>query len=241
MDLRGVVRRHEIAFWVPPVALAGTVPYWTINAFTKGRAAVSLDTWVDRAIPFTPQWEYVYAWFLLFAFLPLAVIRDPRLFRRVAFAYLSMYAIGNSIFLLFPTRIARTPVTGGSFLEWGIRLSHWLDGPYNCFPSMHVCGAVLAALCVLRTDPLVGGIAGTWALLIAASTLALKAHFLADVVAALVLALGLWALFVRGHRHKGTPRPRWVVAILPVAFTLAVAVLNLAWRAGVKVPAGRWE
>ena len=150
---------------------------------------------------------------MLFAFLPLAVIRDPRLFRRVAFAYLSMYAIGNSIFLLFPTRIARTRVEGQGFLEWGIQLNHWIDGPSNCFPSMHVCGAVLAALCVLRTDPLVGAIAGTWALLIAVSTLALKAHFLVDVVAALLLACALWAVFVRGVDHQGPRRPRWVVAV----------------------------
>jgi hypothetical protein len=101
---------------------------------------------------------------------------------------------------------------------------------------MHVCGAVLASLCVFRTDPLVGGIALTWALLIAVSTLALKAHFLVDVIAALLLASALWAVVVRPVDHPRPGRTRWLVVLLPVAFAAVVALLFAAYRSGVRIP-----
>lgn len=241
MALRAFVRRYEYPLVVLAVALAATVPYGVVNALTHGRAAQNLDTFVDRAIPFTPEWEYVYAWFVLFAFLPLCVITDLRYFRRVALAHLATYAAGNLTFLLFPTRVVRVPVTGPSFLEWGIRLNHYIDAPNNCFPSLHVAGAVLASLCVLKVDRVLGAVAGVWALLIAVSTLMLKAHFFADVLGALVLAGGTWALFVRPAEHRGPPRSRWVAALLPAAFLAVVGGLWVAWRVGVQIPPSPWD
>ena len=232
-------RSTERLLWLPPVA-AVYACYFPLSRWTEALPGRTLSTPIDELVPLAPIWMYVYALVFLAGFLPLFVVADRMLFRRVIAAFVTVELCGFTIFALFPVhmvgRIEDVPVT--SLATWGLRFTYHVDAPSNLFPSMHVALAVLAALCCWKVDRLMGGGAGVVAALIAASTLLVKQHWLADVVAGAALGFVVWGVFVARfptptEGAEGAPRhPRWVSLVPAVGFGGAVLCCWLLYRSG---------
>jgi len=234
-------RLDRLPFWVERLLLLGAVTsfyllYIPINRWSTRLEPYHPETWVDRAIPSTPGWMYVYAAVFIGGFLPVLVVRSRSLFRRLAVAYAIVQCVAFACFLLIPVHMEHRPLDMAvvDFPSWGQRLAYYLDTQAACLPSIHVTLGVLAALCTWKADRVVGLAGGVLATLVAISTLMVKQHYLADVVVAAVLAAGTWWVVVKpwtpppgdeGPSHF----PRWMPALLFLPYGAVVLGLYLLY------------
>lgn len=234
--------RQNILLGLSIVAFA--MPMYTATNIIYGdRPGLSLATFVDNAIPFAPFTILGYVLVYVFVFLPVFTIRHRKIFTRVVVGFFLISLLTVPFFVFFPVRVPRPGVpTQESFFYWGVAFNYILDKPVNAFPSLHVGNAVFAAACCVKLSPRVGlwGILG--ATLIAFSTLTLRQHFLADVVAATIIALGVYFVVVRPSilRELKTqaaaalvfpPRTAlWVLYIYLMFLGIAILLFNAGLR-----------
>ena len=199
--------RVEKALWIALLLIAyGGYPL--IGLHQDGARGSSLATGIDASIPFSPRWMFVYAALYPMLLLPCVAIVDIGLLRRVSRAYLFAFAVAFGTFLVFPVttaafrpRVDWLPVS--TFWGWGVALNYTFDPPLNCFPSLHVTTSALAALAMRKVDVRLFAASTVVAALIAASTMLVKQHYIADVFAGVALAMLADRLFVA--RYTSSP------------------------------------
>jgi membrane-associated phospholipid phosphatase len=164
--------------------------------------------------------------------LPCFVVRCDRLFRRVALGFIFVLIASYLSFALLPVtthgfrpEVATLDTT--RFVEWGAALNFTCDPPMNCFPSLHVATIVIAALSAFKADRLVGAGAFVLAGVISFSTLMVKQHYLADVVAGALLAGVGYFLCIHRYEPEGKSElevryTRWGVACYFGVYVFAV-------------------
>lgn len=213
--------------------------YFPVSHYVMGLEPYDVSTDLDRAIPFRPEWIYIYAAIFYTAFLPLFLVKERHLFRRVALAYIVIESTALVTFLLIPVRMTLRPefVPGDGFTAWGMNLCYYLDLPVNCFPSLHVANAVLGAFACLKVDRLVGGLSFAVGLLIIASTMLVKQHYVADVVAGFALASMAYWFILRPAKIDHIPLTelkysRIPSALVVVSFFTAILTLYFVYQSG---------
>ncbi|MBI3183251.1 MAG: phosphatase PAP2 family protein [Myxococcales bacterium] len=169
-------------------------------------------TSLDAAIPLQPAWMFVYAAVYTSMLLPMFVVHDRGLFRRVGLAYLFALLTAYACFLVYPVTsngFLRPPLDGfdtSTFWGWGLALNYYCDPPMNCLPSIHLAIAFTAALSAWKVDRPTGAAALALAALVGVSTALVKQHYVADVFSGVALALVGWAIFLRPYgRQVPTP------------------------------------
>lgn len=190
------------------VLLVALVPlYLVIAGRGFGGAEFAPELALDRLIPLSPTWALVYgALYLFLILLPVFVVQQAELIRRTVWAYLSVWLLSYACFLLFPTFAPRPDkVLGNGFGVWGLRFLYDADPPYNCFPSLHVAHSFVSALACYRVHRALGLVAILCASLVALSTLFTKQHYVADVIAGILLALVAYAVFLRSYSRAHIP------------------------------------
>lgn len=163
-------------------------------------------SFLDHAIPFIDWSILIYVTIFAFYFaLPFSAPRNDvarrELLTAVQFIVLSSW-LAYLVFLLFPaevdlrSQVKATQATSAwvtPLYEW----FHWLDRPYNAWPSLHVTQTFLAAIAISKWWKARGlylRVATMWILwaTLTVSTLTTKQHFLWDALSGLVLGLGTW-------------------------------------------------
>lgn len=200
----------------PMVALFAIIPgYLVIGELVAGGRLHAPDLPWDRAIPMDPAWSMVYVSLFLAALLPVFVVHQQELIRRVVLAYLSIWLVAYAIFLAYPTIAPQhAEVVGDGFNAVALRAIHDADVQYNCFPSLHVGQCFLASLTCYSVHRGVGIVTGVWAALVGVSTLYTKQHYFVDVVAGVVLAAVAYLVFLRSYPRDATPA--WERRLAPV-------------------------
>lgn len=202
------VRREKLAL-VVLLLIVWATGYYAIGFTTDPRAARSLGTAFDAAIPFVPVTVYLYSWVYTAMLYPLFTVRCIHLFRRVAMAYCLVIAASLVAFRLFPvTSLGFRPdprlLQDHNFHEWGVRLNFFLDPPFNLFPSLHLSIATLVALTAFKARPAYGAMATLMASGIAVAVLTLKQHYLVDGLAGIALGTASYRVLV--HPLRVNPR-----------------------------------
>ena len=215
------------------IALFAIIPFYlVIGSYVSHQPLHSPEIALDGRFPLEPAWSMVYLSLFLAAFLPVFVVHQQELIRRVILAYLSVWLIAFVFFLVYPTAAPKhADVTGDGFSAVALRAIYDSDKPYNCFPSLHVAQCFLAALTCDRVHRGVGLATGLWASLIALSTLYTKQHYIADVVAGILLAYAAHLVFLRGYPREATPEPeRRLAPLLALgAFGLYGVIVVSLW------------
>jgi membrane-associated phospholipid phosphatase len=184
----------------PALVLTLVFPgYHIISGINRGRALNTPELPIDHAIQVEPVWMLVYGSFFLFAFLPVFVVRGAELTRRVLWSYILVELLAFIGFLVYPTVLPRPTISEAGFFPWTLGLIYDIDPPRNCFPSLHVAWAFVAAFSCYRVHRGVGLAAMSWAGLIGVSTLYTKQHYLVDVIGGIAIACVAYALLL--HRH----------------------------------------
>lgn len=143
----------------------------------------------ELSLPFVPAWSWVYlSLYPLFACAPL-LLREEQL-RALARAVELAILVAAPGFLLLPAEPAWPPaqVAAGPHTA-AFAFADQLNLRYNLVPSLHVAFAATCALAYARARGAWARLAvGSWAALIAVSTVLLHQHQLLDVATGLALA-----------------------------------------------------
>lgn len=206
-------RDLKYALWFPVYLLAYSLAEYLV---TTRYWATELP--VDRWIPF---WKYAMIpyslWYPLLISLGLYLMfRDRSSYRRYM-CYLALtFFLSVAIWLLIPNgQDLRPQLTGSDWLSQVIVRLYQIDTNTNVFPSVHVVGAVGAALAAwncprLRRHPAVCWSIAVLAAAICLSTLFLKQHTVLDVAGGLVLSA---LVAVPLYRRAPAPQPEQSAAV----------------------------
>jgi len=155
---------------------------------------------IDEALPLVPATVWIYASYIAISAAALFAENDRGQLNRFFYALLAANLLSALVFVFWPTTFVRPhldPQQGGASVAL-LRFIWMVDEPVNCFPSLHVSSSVLAALMMWRGHPRLRFVFAFWALAIAISTMTIKQHHSADVLAgACVAAAMYWIFFVR--------------------------------------------
>jgi membrane-associated phospholipid phosphatase len=199
-------------------------------------------TAIDRSIPLAPSWMLVYGAIYTSMTLPIMTIRDARIFRRTASAYLFVLGISYFVYIVYPIttknfRPDYPQLNDTVFWQWGAALDYFCDPPMNCLPSLHLGIAFMAGLGTWKADRVAGAIAIAFASLIGVSTTFVKQHYLADIASGLVVACVAYTLFVHplprpAGDSKDVRGARLGLVIYLGVYAVFLAVLGALFLAG---------
>jgi len=198
-------RRSGAAFqlykWGAAVALAviGLIIYEVLGRTDLGRSTTMLMTPLDRVIPLQPWTAWFYEPFYAAIFLiGVLSFRSRFLYNRTLVcvaANIVLAALGHAFVRAeYPRPLLPVPAPDLStaFLAFVYRI----DPPGNVFPSLHVAHTFTIALLLLMDRPRLGRLLLGMSIVLAASTLTTKQHFIADVAIGLAMAL-TWRWWAR--------------------------------------------
>ena len=167
--------------------------------FNEGVKFFELNTFMDRAIPFSPAWVWVYVLYYPFCFMPLFLLKNIDTFRRVAGAFLAEFVLAFIVFLALPVKMLRPDVVPNSLSTTVVAAIYRFDPGFNVFPSMHVANSLLVALIFYKYDRRLGVPFMAIAVLISLSTMFVKQHYALDVFTGALDSLIVFPLFFKGH------------------------------------------
>lgn len=170
--------------------------FWTVylgcDAIAHGFThRYDVATPLDAMLPFVPQLASAYMGVNVMLVAPLVVIRDTARLLALAAALTVEVAIAGLVFLVFPTEPSITPAGHGSAI---LEAADLVNLTYNGFPSLHVALTVSTGAAMMRDlPPFWRVVLAVAAAAIVVSTMLTRQHFVADVLAGLVLAAAVMA------------------------------------------------
>ncbi len=182
--------------------------YFLVNGLNPN--AYYLHTALDHAISLVEWFAIPYIWYYFYLIGSLAwlAFHNTTGYYQLLFARIAGIIVCLAIYTIFPTATIRPEVIGDGMLGDLVRLIYTLDKDYNCLPSTHALDTLLTTLFLLKYTQgkyerrmtlkalsLIRILSYISLILIYLSTLFLKQHVLADLVAATVLGVILYAIF----------------------------------------------
>lgn len=180
------------------MVLLNILTYFGSRLFTSGLYHYSMETSLDRVIPYVKEFIIIYIpvaylqWIIGFYM----ISRDTR---ENCFTLVGAEMIGKLLclicFLFLPATMVRAEISGTDFLNRCVRYLYEIDPADNLFPSIHCLESwvIFRSTFYLKSLP-------KWvkpfqliiSLLIFASTLFVKQHVIADVIGGvIVVEIGL--------------------------------------------------
>ncbi len=144
---------------------------------------------VDKMVPYIPWSIWVYSAQFLFLFLALWTCNNSIKQTTLYYSMLLATSIAFILFLLIPIELPHQNINFHGINAYLWQALYLTDTPTNCFPSLHVALAILAAYTLRIKNKYWKLIAPIWALLICVSTLTTKQHYMIDILGGTVLAL----------------------------------------------------
>jgi membrane-associated phospholipid phosphatase len=166
------------------------VIYFPINRLVPGGWALSLP--IDKFIPLYPPAliPYLLGTFLFIAFPIWASFYSKKNeFEAYTISFLTATIISYIIYLTLPTFVIRPEVYSQDYFSKAIVLLYQNDYPHNAAPSGHSFYTLISFLYIKAWVPKAQVISLTIALLIIASTLLTKQHYVLDVIFGLILGI----------------------------------------------------
>lgn len=173
--------------------------YFAIAKVTEGGPGytIPMTEW-EQQIPFMPIFVWIYLTIYPLFLLPFLFIRNKEFFRLFSTAYITLMCICYMIYLFYPVSFFhRPPLLVDNFTTFALGCVYSADNTWNCFPSMHVAMSLLASLTILEVHRIRGILAILLTVLIAASTVLIKQHYILDVLASMVLTSLIYFIFFR--------------------------------------------
>jgi hypothetical protein len=166
---------------------------WNLARFANGLRPITLETALDRRIPFVPEAFWIYICYYLIAISPAWLARRWGDMVPMAIAYGTASVLGFIGWIILPVRMINAPLTcSGATCRILLQFID-ADGGVNVFPSMHVAHSVLAGLFHLRHRSRAAPLVVAGATAVAASTVMIRQHYIVDIPAGVgVAAIGWW-------------------------------------------------
>lgn len=189
-----VVRRRRRIVWVA-IILVSMALYFPINRFAHGGVQLSLP--LDQFIPFYSPFIIPYLLgTLLFIGMPVwsAFKAQSGEFEEYAFSILLATCVSYITYLVFPTYVTRPEIVSKDLFSNAMNILYQADLIYNAAPSGHAFYSSLSFLYLLRWKPRFKSVWLAGWIIILASTLLTRQHYIPDLIAGLFLAGLAWAI-----------------------------------------------
>lgn len=174
--------------------------YLLINAYlSRQGVAHDLALPIDYQIPFI---KYFSPFYSIVYFIPVLTFflcwKDYETIKAAAKAFIGAGLICFACFILYPVKynLRAELHPPYDFFTNILRFFYWIDQPFNCFPSLHVALAVISAVAVRRCRPRLAPVFYLLALIISASILFMKQHYVLDLVGGLAVSWLMSVLFL---------------------------------------------
>jgi membrane-associated phospholipid phosphatase len=160
------------------------------DALNHGPYVLFLRTPLDDLIPVVGPFAIPYVSLRPFIYLSalLFLLFRARIYRSAAVSMIVVLLVSYAIYAFLQTFIDRPVLAGDDLFSRMIRDVYASDQPYNDFPSLHASLSTIFAIHWLRVDRRIGLAIAIWAALIVVSTVFVKQHYIADLLAGVVLA-----------------------------------------------------
>ena len=191
----GTVRRRDVVLTTLLLAVVGAL-FMLYGPLNHGPARWVARTSLDEHIPLVTPLVVPYVSALALGPVTLLVFlaRSVRLAQSALLAAILLLIVAYACYFFAQTHVARPVVPGDDVFARMLRGVYANDEAYNCFPSLHVGSAVIIAIHWLRLHRKAGAYVAAWCVLIIISTVFVRQHYLADVLAGLLLAgAACWA------------------------------------------------
>lgn len=200
-NLRFRIERWIFAFGVAIPILVGYFFLTTYNIARYewgGVPTISLWTTFDRYIPLVPEAFFAYSLYYALAVMPAFLARTRRDLAEMGVSFAIVTGVGWLAYVLVPVRMEYPAVTCLGLSCDLLRGLYEADGGVNVFPSLHVGHSVLVASMFIsyreRVPSWIIALVVAMAAAVSVSTVLLKQHYLVDIPAGFVLAVGGWWL-----------------------------------------------
>jgi membrane-associated phospholipid phosphatase len=183
------------------VVLAAAVYFTNLiyDLLNHGPAVMNLRTPLDVALPVVRPFVIPYVslnpvvYFTLIFFL----LFRTKVFQSACLAMLTAWFVSYLFYFFLQTEVIRPVLTGTDLFTRMIQGVYATDNPYNDFPSLHTSISTILTIHWFRFERRLGIVSALWTALIVASTVLIKQHYVADLVAGLLLAFGASFLYIR--------------------------------------------
>jgi membrane-associated phospholipid phosphatase len=186
-----------IAYWTTGLSFRVVLAFLVCASFgiysrlnRRDEHADVLITWLDRQINLKPVFAVPYLLYFpyLFFVTGYGIIVSPY-FANIAASTLAVQLAAAAIYYINQTHVPRPAVPGQDVFSRLTKFIYRHDEPYCTFPSLHVAYSVLCGYwAFVLFGPVAAALSITLTVAIVFSTLFLKQHVIADVVAGASLA-----------------------------------------------------
>jgi len=169
------------------------------DLLNHGPAVWNLRTPLDAALPVVTPFviPYVSLNYVVYFTLIVFLLFRTKVFHSACLALITAWFVSYFFYFFFQTEVIRPVLTGSDLFTRMIQNVYAGDNPFNDFPSLHTSISTIMAIHWLRFDRRAGIVASIWTVLIVASTVLIKQHYVADVISGLSLAFGVSWLYNR--------------------------------------------
>ena len=180
-------RAALVTLGIGAVTYAVSLLYDPLN---HGPYRIFLRTPIDDAIPVLSAFviPYVSLRPFLYGSLVLFLLFRVRVYRSAALSMIVVFLVSYVFYFFLQSFIERPLLAGDDALTAMIREVYAGDQPFNDFPSLHASLSTLVAVHWLQVSGRIGVVIAIWAALIVLSTVFVKQHYVADMVAGAGLA-----------------------------------------------------
>lgn len=180
------------------ILVVNFLTYYGTKLVTLNAKHYDLTIGLDTLIPFVPFFISFYIlaypqWFFSYIF---HVRESEQICYRIVTANIIAKTICILFFLFFPTEIQLPEVTGNGLWDHLTRFIYFADTPRTLFPSLHCLESWLCfrgAMYVKNKPKWYVPVQGVFSMLVFASTVFVKQHFVVDIFAGIAVAeIGLF-------------------------------------------------
>jgi membrane-associated phospholipid phosphatase len=169
------------------------------DLLNHGPAVMNLRTPLDAALPVVRPLVIPYVSLdpLVYFTLVVFLLFRTKVFQSASLAMITAFLVSYLFYFFMQTEVVRPVLTGTDLFTRLIQGVYATDNPYNDFPSLHTSISTLLTIHWFQFNRRAGFVAALWTTLIVASTVLIKQHYVADLVAGLLLAFGVSSLYIR--------------------------------------------
>ncbi|BBJ27999.1 phosphatase PAP2 family protein [Athalassotoga saccharophila] len=169
------------------------------EVLNHGPNLIFMKSYIDDLIPIIPPFviPYVSLNYFIYASLIAFLCFRIRIFKSVALSMIVVWFVSYTFYFFAQSFVLRPHLTGEDIFTKMIINVYSVDNPYNDFPSLHTSLSALMAFHWIRVSKVIGIPVVVWTVLIVASTVLVKQHYIADLVIGIALSFAVSRIFLK--------------------------------------------
>lgn len=211
--MKGKMAEYKPLLWILAIPILN-IFYGILNHGGSNVSSMMIE--LDAQIPFVPAFIIPYLlWYpFMITMLITFCVKNRRVYYRTLLTLCLGLIVSYITFYVYQTSVVRPQVIGHGLLNWLVQLIYQTDGPYNCFPSIHVLSSylMLKGMADCRNWPLLSLVLvriTSWSIIL--STILVKQHVILDIVGGIILAEMLYYAVRKWmpSQAKSNPASEW--------------------------------